>query len=191
VDAADSLAYDTHDIDDALGCGLITFADLEEVEFWRRAVERVRGQHRVVRPEQFQPTVVRALISWQVHDLLEHTRQRLRQETIQNVADVRRQPGPLAGPGPEVRRLKADLEAFLHRRVYRHHRVTRMAAKGRRFLQALFEAFCRDPEQLPARYAARVGTGPPQRVVCDYLAGMTDRYAQDEYLRLFMPYHNV
>lgn len=191
VDAADSLAYNTHDIDDALGVGLITADDLEQVEFWRRAVELVRQQHRTLGPLQFQPTVVRALIDWQVQDLLEHTRKRLRQERIRSVQDVRGASGPLVGPGPEVERLKADLEAFLHERVYRHWRVLRMAAKGRRLLRALFDEYCRLPGQLPERYARRAAGGSPERVVCDYLAGMTDRYAQNEYLRLFQPYIDV
>ncbi|HXG13086.1 MAG TPA: deoxyguanosinetriphosphate triphosphohydrolase [Gemmataceae bacterium] len=191
VDAADSLAYNTHDIDDALSAGLITFAELDEVEFWRRAVQRVREQHRNVGPLQFQPTVVRALIDWQVSDLLENTRQRLRQFRIRTVADVRGAAEPIVQPGPEVRRLKAELEEFLHCRVYRHYRVMRMAAKGRRILQALFAEYCRSPEQMPERYARRALAGQLERTVCDYLAGMTDRYAQDEYLRLFQPYTGV
>jgi dGTPase len=191
VDAADSLAYNTHDIDDALSVGLITTANLEEVEFWRRAVERVRQQHRSIGLPQFQPTVVRALIDWQVADLLEHTRERLRQERIATVDDVRRTRAPLVAPGPEVLALKSALEEFLHRCVYRHHRVLRMAAKGQRILRALFGEFRRSPEQLPERYARRARAGALERTVCDYLAGMTDRYAQDEYQRLFQPYTNV
>ncbi len=191
VDAADSLAYDTHDLDDALSVGLITPADLEQVPFWRRAVERSRQKHRSIGREQFQPTVVRALIDWQVSDLLEDTRQRLQRQQIRTVADVRRAPELLVGPGPEVRALKAELEEFLHQRVYRNHRVMRMAVKGRRFLEALFEEFCRAPEQLPERYAQRAQAGSREQTVCDYLAGMTDRYAQDEYLRLFEPYTSV
>jgi dGTPase len=191
VDATDSLAYDTHDIDDALSVGLISFADLENVEFWRRAAEEVRRLHGTLRPEQFQPTTVRKLIGWQVTDLLEHTRQRLRDERIRTVEDIRRCPRVVVGPGPEVHRLKADLEKFLHRRVYEHYRVIRMQTKGKRFLQALFEEYCRVSQQLPERYARRALDGALERTVCDYVAGMTDRYAQDEYLRLFQPYGNV
>jgi dGTPase len=191
VDAADSLAYDAHDVDDAFGVGLLTAEDLDGVEFWRRAVERVEARHGRLGPLQFQPTVVRALIDWQVTDLLEHTRQRLRQANIRSVDDVRAAPDLLVGPGPEVRRLKTELEAFLHERVYRHYRVMRMAAKGRRVLQALFAEFCRAPELLPDRYRRRVRAEGRERVACDYLAGMTDRYAQDEYLRLFQPYTPV
>jgi dGTPase len=191
VDAADSLAYDTHDLDDAFGAGLLSADDLGEVEFWRRAVERVERRHGRLGPLQFQPAVVRALIDWQVTDLLEHTRQRLRQARVRSLDDVRRAAEPLVGPGPEVRRLKAELESFLRLRVYRHYRVMRMAAKGRRILQALFAEFTRAPELLPDRYGRRIEAEGRERVVCDYLAGMTDRYAQDEYLRLFQPYAPV
>jgi dGTPase len=191
VDAADSLAYNAHDVDDAFGAGLISVDEVRDVEFWRLAVERIGRKHGRVGPLQFVPTVVRALIDWQVTDLLEQTRQRLRQAGIRSVVDVRAVAEVLVGPGPEVRRLKAGLEMFLRDRVYRHHRVLRMAAKGRRILQALFAEFCRAPELLPERYAARVGGEQRERVVCDYLAGMTDRYAQDEYLRLFQPYTPV
>jgi dGTPase len=191
VDAADSLAYDTHDLDDALSVGLITTHDLEEVEFWRKAEDAVRQRHPAPGPEQFQATMVRALINWQVTDLLDHTQQRLRQESIATVEDVRQAREALVVPGPEVQALKAALESFLQERVYRHYRVMRMASKGRRFLQMLFAEFCRRPEQLPERYAKRALAGKTERTVCDYLAGMTDRYAQDEYLRLFQPYTNV
>jgi dGTPase len=191
ADAADSLAYDTHDVDDALGVGLIASDDLRDVPFWRIALERVHQRHGDVAPEQFRPTMARALFNWQVSDLLEHTRRRLRQHGIRTVEDVRLCPEILVAPGPEVADLKADLEQFLHRRVYRHHRVQRMAVKGQRILRLLFAEFCRAPQLLPERYSRRITAGRPERTVCDYLAGMTDRYAQDEYLRLFQPYAGV
>jgi dGTPase len=187
VDAADSLAYDTHDIDDALSTGLISVEELDAVEFWRRAVERVRQQHRSIGPLQFQPTVVRALIDWQVGDLLEHTRERLRRHRIASVEDVRGAREILVAPGAEVFELKTGLEAFLHARVYNHCRVLRMAAKGQRILRGLFTEFRRSPELLPERYALRARAGQLECTVCDYLAGMTDRYARDEYMRLFQP----
>src|SRR5262249_45692295 len=135
--------------------------------------------------------VVRALIDCQVRDLLEHTRQRLRQERVRSVEDVRRFPGLVVGPGPEVSALKAGLEAFLRARVYQNSRVQRMAVKGARIVRQLFAEFGRVPQLSPERYSRRVGDGPPERTVCDYIAGMTDRYAQDEYLRLFQPYTGV
>jgi dGTPase len=188
ADAADSLAYDAHDIDDALSGGLITPDDLRGVGMWRRAVDRARQRHGELGPMQFQPTVVRALIDWQVTELLEHTTQTLRREGVGSVADVRCFPGLLVGLGAEARALTIELEGFLRDRVYQHYRVQRMGAKGSRIVKELFAAFCQNPKLLPERYSRQVGDGPPERTVCDYIAGMTDRYAQDEYLRLFQPY---
>ncbi len=147
----------------------------------------MRRRHGNLAREQFQPTMVRALINWQVSDLLDHTLKRLQQHGIRSVADVRRSPECLVAPGPEVAALKAELEEFLHRRVYQHSQVQRMAVKGRRIVEMLFAEFCRAPQLLPERYSRRIMDGRPERTVCDYLAGMTDRYAQDEYLRLFQP----
>jgi dGTPase len=191
ADAADSLAYDAHDVDDALSVGLIVADDLRDVAFWRQTLARVLQRHGALGPEQFQPTVVRGLIEWQVSDLLDHTRQRLRARRIQHVEDVRHCPEILVGSGPEVASLKEELERFLHERVYQHYRVQRMAVKGRRIVQELFAAFCQAPRLLPDRYSRRIRGGRPERTVCDYVAGMTDRYAQDEYLRLFQPYAAV
>jgi dGTPase len=188
ADAADSLAYDAHDVDDALSSGLITPEDLSAVAFWQRAVGKTRQRHGAIGPRQFQPTVVRALIDLQVTDLLEHTCQRLRHERIGEVEEVRRFPGLLVGLSAEVCELKGELERFLHERVYQHYRVQRMGAKGSRIVKELFTVFCQTPKLLPDRYSRRIGDDRPERTVCDYIAGMTDRYAQDEYQRLFQPY---
>jgi dGTPase len=188
VDAADSLAYNAHDVDDALSVGLIPISDLDDVPFWNEAVERSRRKHPALGPLQFQSTIIRALIDWQVTDLLEQTRRNLREQQVRTVADVRSCPNILVGLSPEVVRLKTGLESFLREKVYRHYRVMRMAAKGRRILQMLFHEFQKHPEQLPERYRALLADASVERVVCDYLAGMTDRFAQDEFLRLFQPY---
>jgi dGTPase len=174
-------------VDDALSVGLITADQLAEVPFWNLALERVRVEHRSIQPEQLQPTVIRKLIDWQVVDLLEATRQNLQAERIAVIADVRRCRRLIIAPSAEVKKLKAGLEAFLHEQVYRHYRVMRMAYKGQRMLRALFEEFCARPRQMPTRYQKRALAGDLTQTVCDYLAGMTDRYAQEEYLRLFQP----
>ncbi len=187
VDACDSLAYDCHDVDDALSVGLITYDDLGRVPFWNLAVERVRVEHQSIRPEHFQPTVIRKLIDWQVVDLLDTTRRILHELAIGSIAEVRRAGRLLVAPSAEVKKLKAGLESFLHEQVYRHYRIMRMAYKGQRMLRLMFEEFCARPQQLPTRYQQRAIQAGLKQTVCDYLAGMTDRYAQDEYLRLFQP----
>ncbi len=191
VDVSDSLAYDTHDIDDALSVGLISLDDLKPVEFWRRAEERVRQRYSGITGEQVQPAIVRDLIDWQVNDLIECARKQLRSENVRTIDDVRRAPSPVVSPSPEVRALKSELEEFLRRKVYGHYRVVRMSEKGRRLVRALFDEFSREPALLRGRYAELAQKGVVPRTVCDYIAGMTDRYAHDEYLRLFQPFTAV
>jgi dGTPase len=187
ADAADSLAYHAHDVDDALDAGLIGLADLEGVPLWRRALEAATRRHGRIDAELLHPAVVRGLIDLQVDDLLRHTEEVLRKEGIGSVADVRAFPGLLVGPGPEMVALKADFEKFLRARVYGHHRVVRMTEKGARLVRALFDELLRCPDLLPERDRDRLSAEGPERVVCDYVAGLTDRSAQEEYGRLFEP----
>jgi dGTPase len=205
VDVVDSIAYDTHDLDDALGLGFITTEDLSEVEFWQRCVERVRPIYPQLRGNSLRTAIVRELLAWQVNDLLEETPRRLAISNVQTPNDVRTAE-QLINFSPDVRRMKAELERFLRERVYRHHRVLRMTANGKRILRALFDEYLKAPELLPGRHLHRWAgavavVGPPaaprlpgrqpvehlELVVGDYLAGMTDRFAQREYRRLFQP----
>jgi dGTPase len=184
VDAADSLVYDTHDLDDALGVGLLTLAELEAVEFWRVGADRVRREAPGLDALRFRKSAVRALIEWQVTDLIDSTRARLRAERVESLADVRRVPD-LVGNTEPARRAKGNLEAFLLDRVYRHPRIEAMAARGRAWVRALFEAYSAKPSEMSPGFAQRTAAEPPARVVCDYVAGMTDRFARQEYERLF------
>jgi dGTPase len=189
VDATDSITYDTHDIDDALGLELITPDELEVVAIWRNAVKEVYRPG--IEPDILRTSVVRYLIDWQVGDMVKHTVEQLRRHRIRSVSDVRQAPELLVGCSPELCPLKRELEEFLHARVYRHYRVMRMKNKGARILRTLFAEFCAKPELLPDRFMRRREGDPLPRVVGDYLAGMTDRYAQQEHLRLFQPQADV
>lgn len=199
VDLVDSIAYDTHDIDDALELGFVAVDDLTEVDFWRRASERVVTVHPNLTGKPLRTAVVRELLASQVNDLLEETARRLNRENPRSVEDVRTAATPLVGLSLEMELLKRGLERFLRDRVYRHHRVLRMTANGKRILRQLFEELVKCPELLPERQFARWSGSQSQpatgrfqvpsleRVVCDYLAGMTDRYAHQEHRRLFHP----
>jgi dGTPase len=183
VDAADSLAYNVHDLDDALGLNLLAADELEAVDFWRVGAGRVRARYGELDAEQFRPAVVRALIDWQVNDLLTQTREWLSREGIHTLDDVRCTPG-LVGWSSELGMMKERLERFLHERVYRHPRVTHTADEGCLCLTALFGHYCRLPDDLPDHFRRRTGGAELPRVVCDYLAGMTDRFALQEFQRL-------
>ena len=207
VDVVDAIAYDTHDIDDALGLGFLTLDELRQVPFWAEAVERVHQHHPGLSGPPLRTAVIRELLAWQVTDLLEETTRRLEQYNIRSLDDVRNAPVPLVGFTPQLAQYKAEWERFLHNRVYTHHSVLRMTHNGQRILEALFHEYVRHPELLPEKHfrrwsgaAERRGPPPPswithhrrpipqlERVVADYLAGMTDRFAQMEYRRLFLP----
>ncbi|OWK45118.1 hypothetical protein [Fimbriiglobus ruber] len=166
VDAVDSIAYDTHDVDDALGLGLITQVDLHEVEFWARAAAAVRAAHPTLSGNPFRTAVVRELLARQVTDLLGETSRRLADCGIASVDDVRAATFPLVGLGADMERIKGELEAFLRERVYRHHRVLRMTASGKRVLRALFAEYVSAPELLPDKHLRRWAgsnrvVGPP------------------------------
>jgi|YNPMSStandDraft_1061717.scaffolds.fasta_scaffold00631_3 dGTPase len=207
VDVVDAIAYDTHDLDDALGLGIVTLEELRTAPFWSEAVARVRHHHPHLDGPPLRTAVIRELLAWQVTDLLEETSRRLEYYQIRSLDDVRNAPVPLVAFTPHLTQLKTEWERFLHDRVYTHHAVLRMTHNGQRILEALFHEYVRRPQLLPEKHLRRWSgaselRGPPppgwitqfrrpipelERVVADYLAGMTDRFAQAEYRRLFLP----
>lgn len=186
VDLADSVAYDTHDIDDALRAGLVTFEDLRATEMWRRAEERARNTYGGdLAGKQLARAVIRSMIDWQVGSLLQESERRLAHAT--RVADVKQSAANVIALEPDVSRQKSELEQFLFAKVYRHEQVVRTTRVAERMVRGLFDELTREPMLLSEKYRARMRAEPVERVVCDYVAGMTDRYAQHLYRSLFEP----
>jgi dGTPase len=184
VDLADSMAYDAHDLDDAIGYGLLSVIELEEVRLWRQGADRVRREAPGLDDERFRRAVIRTLIEWQVTELLSATAANLNNERIESLADVRRVSG-LVGFSSESATIKSELERFLIERVYRHPRVLAMAESGQSMVRELFQAYCAEPKEMAERFVRRTPDEPQPRIVGDYLAGMTDRFARQEHDRLF------
>jgi dGTPase len=183
VDGADSVAYDSHDPDDALEVGLITFGELMQIGMWREAVGRVRKRYAALDGRELRRATVHELIDWQVNDLLQASSQRLLAYRVQSVDDARRAP-MLVLAGSELAELKGELERFLHERVYRHADLLTLRRQAQQQLQALFDRYRARPELLPLAFGARADATGLDRTVGDYLAGMTDRFAEQEYERL-------
>jgi len=183
VDAADSVAYDSHDPDDALQVNLLSFDELVQIPMWREAVRRVRARHSAINTRELRRATVHELIDWQVSDLLEATSARLIEHDVRSVGDVNRLPN-LVVPGRELAALKTELEYFLHERVYRHRDLLAHRAQAQMRLRALFDWFVNRPELLPEAFRERAGVHGLERTVADYLAGMTDRFAEQQYERL-------
>lgn len=184
VDAADSVAYDTHDADDAMELNLLELDELCEIPLWRQAAIRVRGRWAALDPSELRRAILHELIDWQVGDLLEQTQQRIHAHRIDSVQTVRSGPH-LVQASDELAPLKQELEAFLYERVYRHPDVLPMRSRAQGFLRKMFDGFVHQPELLPEKFQSRAEAVGVERAAGDYLAGMTDRYAQREYERLF------
>ncbi|MFH1732557.1 MAG: deoxyguanosinetriphosphate triphosphohydrolase [Planctomycetota bacterium] len=200
VDAADEIAFNNHDVDDGVRAGIIKPEQLDELELWReaagRADEAFRDLDSAVRPTQ----VITFLIHILTIDLLESSVERIRAAGVGSAADVQACGQRLIGFSDGVQAKKRELENFLLEDLYRHARVQRMADKATRCIAGLFHEYVRDPGLLSPNGRAKVqdeiGRGLPEedalhRVVCDYIAGMTDRFAQEEYKRLFHPSERV
>ena len=191
ADMVDSIAYDHHDLDDALKAGLLHPEDLRGVALWEEACAAADERLAAAGPRADRAERVRRqeILRWlrheQLRDLLETTRARLAAAGVTSLQDVRRHPQPLVSLSAGMLQRKRALERFLEERVYRHWRVMRAVSKGERLLRRLFQAFLDDPRLLPEEYREWVGEVGLERGVCDYLAGMTDRYAAREHRQLF------
>ena len=191
VDKADSIAYDNHDLDDSLKAGIITDSDLQTVDLWRETQKKVKQKYVINNHDILIAQTVRTLINMEVTDLLENTLSRLKREGIKTVKDVRNHPNLIVSFSPALSEQKKKLQNFLFKNVYQHYRVARMSDKAKRFLEELFIAFINNPKQLPIEYQRWIEEAGLYQGVCDYIAGMTDRFAQDEYKKLFYPYERV
>jgi dGTPase len=190
---ADEIAYNNHDVDDGIRAGLVTLEELLEVALVRRQYEQVDRQYPQLAPRRRVHEIVRRMVNQVAVDVIESSAENLQAAAPADIDAVRAHPKPLISMSPGMREQHLALKRFLHEHVYRHQRVLRMTTKARRVLSQLFESFMGDIKLLPAEYrdaAARAeerAAGGRARVVADYIAGMTDRYAILEHRRLFDP----
>ncbi len=184
VDAADSVTYDTHDADDALELRLLSIGELLELSLWREAEKRVRDRAASLDDTQLRRAILHELIDWQVGDLLDHTKRRLTDQGVDSVAAAQAAP-LIVRPSQELAEQKLELERFLAGHVYRDPKLLRIRDMANQMLCEMFHGYLARPELLPEGFRNRAAQVGWERTVGDYLAGMTDRYAQQEYARLF------
>ncbi|HOP39599.1 MAG TPA: deoxyguanosinetriphosphate triphosphohydrolase [Geobacteraceae bacterium] len=191
INFADEIAYNNHDIDDGLKSGLITFEQLEKVALWQEVHDRIVSQYPGLDKERRKHQVISALIGRLIKDLSRTTMESIRRFEIRTLDDLRRINRQVVAFSPDVAEKNKQLKHFLMSNLYRHHKVERMRVKAERYLSQLFEAYLKHPTLLPRKYLKKMDTTVRERVICDYIAGMTDRFALDEYKRLFEPYERV
>ncbi|MDD2679687.1 MAG: deoxyguanosinetriphosphate triphosphohydrolase [Candidatus Omnitrophica bacterium] len=191
VDIADEIAYDNHDLDDGLTSGLIKETDLENLSIWGKINKNITKSYTGISPEKRKYLIIRSLINLQVTDLIQETEKNIVKLKLKSYRDAKKIDKKIVTFSQDMLKLRKPLRAFLLARLYRHYRVVRMSIKAKRFIQELFKVYVACPKQLPEMVQNRITRDGVRRAVCDYIAGMTDRYALDEYKKLFDPYEKV
>ena len=188
---ADEIAYNNHDVDDGLRSGLIDLAQLDAVPLFAREHRAVVAAYPRATARRQTHETIRRMINRVVVDVITATRERIAAAAPRDIDAVRRQPAPLVTMSEAVRAEHRELKSFLNEHLYRHERVLGMTTKSRRVLRELFAAFLADVDLLPAEHRSaaldaesRSGAAGRARVVADYVAGMTDRFALGEHQRL-------
>ncbi|MEJ2080154.1 MAG: deoxyguanosinetriphosphate triphosphohydrolase [Acidobacteriota bacterium] len=186
IDLADEIAYNSADLDDGYDSGLLTVLQMESElrlfrRLWREVTERFPGAGERVRISE----VIRRVIDTLVTDLIEETRHRLNEGRIASVEDVRRAEHRLVGFSQETGALNLELKQFLRDRLYDHRVLKRAREDAQRQLEDLFRYYLSQPETLPLSHRERIDELGMARVVCDYVAGMTDMYARAKHRRVF------
>jgi len=192
TNVADQIAYNNHDVDDGLRAGLLTIEQLQAVPLFARHLAEVRATYAALTPQQLRFETIRRMINALVVDLGTQTSNNLLPYAGQSIDAVRALPAPLVEFGPVMQQENRALKHFLHENLYGHHQVYRVMTKARRIVRELFAALNDDPRLMPPEFydhAARAeqlgGRTGRARVVADYIAGMTDRFALEEHQRLF------
>jgi len=187
VCVADEIAFTCHDFDDGVYSGLLDFSRVEEeIPFWRRLAEQARERYQGISGELLRKEVIRNLINFHVTDVIEETDRRISKYNPKNVEEVRNLPERLVARSEELAEIDGVIEKYLLNNLYRHYEVMRMSKKATMVLEALYETYVENPEQLPYS-ARRQDDSSVELVIADYIAGMTDRYAILEYKKLFDP----
>lgn len=193
---SDDIAYNNHDIDDGLRAGLFGIRDLVDLPLVGPVFLEVMGRYSGIAEPRLIHESIRRIINLMVTDLIDETRERLAASGVKSAADIRNYGHPLVAFSDRMRANDRAVKEFLFERMYRHYKVNRMAAKARRIVKEIFDLLLAEPGCLPTEWrpadwrlvSGMSGEAGTARLVADYIAGMTDRFALDEHARLFEPY---
>ena len=185
---SDDVAYNNHDIDDGLRAGLFSIDDIREVDFVGKAFANVEKTYPGLDRSRTIHETIRRLIGEMVEDILVESRMRILDAQPKSATDIRTFDAPVIDFSDAMKKNDKELKEFLFNNMYRHYKLNRMTTKARRVVGDLFDLFLRDPGCLPDEWSILAGepeTEQTARLVADYIAGMTDRFALDEHARLF------
>ena len=185
---SDDIAYNNHDIDDGLRAGLIHLDDLRDLPLTGDILRDIEAKFGVLDAKMQRHELIREMISVMIGDLVRQTTANVGAHAIATADDIRHAGVAMARFSDELAQKHAILKAFLFERVYRHHTVNGSMSKARRVMRDLFDLMFEEPEVLPEEWRQQVAVSDKTqraRIICDYIAGMTDRFAMEEHRRLF------
>ncbi len=190
VNLADEIAYNCHDIEDGLRSGFFDEYDMNELELWRDVTGAINSKYPSLDKDTFKYQCIRFLIDIFIRDLVQTTEQTLERNCFRSPGEIVVHPRPAVRFSEELETKKLALNRFLFSRFYTHYMILRMQYKAKRLLRDLFDEYVNRPSQLPPGIYGRIKKNEesPKRIVCDYIAGMTDRFALTEHRKLFLPY---
>jgi dGTPase len=184
ADLADEITYYSHDLDDALDFEVLSATQLAETEVWRKSYEAVRASYSGGPEPELRKIIIRDIIDNEVHDLVATSAQAIADSGVQSSDDVRRRPGRLIRYSDELAEANRALRTFLYQNVYYHPRVAEVNRRACEMLRRVFEVYLLVPDRLGDGATRRIEKEGLHRTVCDYVAGMTDRYLIEEYARI-------
>ena len=184
ADLADEITYYSHDLDDAVDFQILTAAQLDENEVWQRSQRTVLARYPQAREPELHKLIIRDIIDAQVQDVVATTAHTIANTGVENIEDVRKQPEPLVRYSDKLMSANRALREFLYANVYYHPRVAEVNRRACEMLRRVFDHYIVDPTQLGAGATKRIEQEGLHRTVCDYVAGMTDRYLMEEHARI-------
>ena len=191
---SDDIAYNNHDIDDGLRANLFTLENLKEISLIQETIEEINQEYPHLQPQRLRPELVRRLVNKMVLDVIEYSTAQINKYRPKHVSDIRLLPEAIVSFSPDMAKQEKMLKQFLFRHMYRHYQLNRMAKGAKKIVQELFEYYIQSPNCLPEEWqkpdqqAQSAGTA---RLIADYIAGMTDRFAILEHRRLYDSFHAV
>ena len=187
VDYADEIAYNSHDIEDGLESDILQLEDLNRVEFWFQHYQKLQGDYPTVNSKILQRMTIRSIINHMTENLIINTNENLVRYKIQNRQDLVKkyqEKIKLVSYSNKMKENVETLKSFLSKQLYNHKSVKEVQDKSLDKMEALFEYFLKNPQETPEKYQKRIEKDGLYRVICDYIAGMTDRYAENLYKKI-------
>jgi dGTPase len=190
VSITDEMAYNAHDLEDGLRSGILQEEDVLSLDIMEDIQEHPdfpKREDRVLRHRY----LVRQVLNSMVLDFVDFSEKSLEKANLPDHDSAHNATDPILGFSESMSLRKTELEKFLRAKMYRHPKVMKMMNKSGYFLERVFQHFLKFPEELPEAFQERFDQKGKERSVADYLAGMTDRFLQEEYIRLFVPFQKM